>query len=236
MSGAQPENPNPPSEAAPGAAIEIDLYCLHCGYNLRGLSGDPVRCPECGNWNPIGDVEIPAPIIKKQLQRMETAPTVSVLGLLLMVPVLTASAIVLRAGDTEAAVRLLIAALAGATVWLFGILRFRSSCLDRPGWLVALVRYQIVALILVALMLAPFWFVPAMTIPHGWPLSRHDWACVAFTLLFAAVIAGIVWGLRPIHRCVKGPMERLQREVAVKIARDRVRRELHRQRRWGKGI
>ena len=34
-----------------------DLYCLQCGYNLRGLSGDPRRCPECGHMNPLGDIE-----------------------------------------------------------------------------------------------------------------------------------------------------------------------------------
>ena len=54
----------------PAPALDRDLYCLTCGYNLRGLSGDPVRCPECGNLNPIGDVEIPAEIITKQLRRM----------------------------------------------------------------------------------------------------------------------------------------------------------------------
>lgn len=26
----------------------IDLYCYACGYNLRGLSGKRIRCPECG--------------------------------------------------------------------------------------------------------------------------------------------------------------------------------------------
>ena len=29
------------------AAIDNDLYCPHCGYNLRGLTSG--RCPECGN-------------------------------------------------------------------------------------------------------------------------------------------------------------------------------------------
>ncbi len=28
------------------AAIELDIYCQKCGYNLRGLTAE--RCPECG--------------------------------------------------------------------------------------------------------------------------------------------------------------------------------------------
>ena len=35
------------------APLDIDLYCLNCGYNLRGLPGDPIRCPECGQSSSI---------------------------------------------------------------------------------------------------------------------------------------------------------------------------------------
>ena len=31
--------------------IDEDLYCLSCGYNVRGLTGNPIRCPECGDSN-----------------------------------------------------------------------------------------------------------------------------------------------------------------------------------------
>jgi len=37
-----------------GGAIDEDLFCLTCGYNLRALRGDPVRCPECGEDNAVG--------------------------------------------------------------------------------------------------------------------------------------------------------------------------------------
>lgn len=30
-----------------GTAIDVDLYCIHCGYNLRGLD-ESGQCPECG--------------------------------------------------------------------------------------------------------------------------------------------------------------------------------------------
>lgn len=34
--------------AAPETPICFDARCRRCNYNLRGLAGDPVRCPECG--------------------------------------------------------------------------------------------------------------------------------------------------------------------------------------------
>ena len=41
-----------------------DLPCLECEYNLRGLVGPLVRCPECGHANNLRD---PAPWKMKQL-------------------------------------------------------------------------------------------------------------------------------------------------------------------------
>jgi hypothetical protein len=56
-------------------ALDEDLFCLDCGYNLRGLRGDPLRCPECGRLNDLGTVAIPAPLIRTALHGMETNPT-----------------------------------------------------------------------------------------------------------------------------------------------------------------
>jgi hypothetical protein len=32
-------------------AADVSWYCVRCGYNLRGLAGAAVRCPECGKLN-----------------------------------------------------------------------------------------------------------------------------------------------------------------------------------------
>jgi hypothetical protein len=69
--------PGPQFNSAP-RFLDRDLYCLKCGYNLRGLSGDPVRCPECGYDNPIADVEIPADLIAAQLKKMEPGVAVTI--------------------------------------------------------------------------------------------------------------------------------------------------------------
>lgn len=44
--------PRPQGDAAPGEAatlpaIDVEVFCPTCGYNLRGLTGN--RCPECGS-------------------------------------------------------------------------------------------------------------------------------------------------------------------------------------------
>jgi hypothetical protein len=40
--------PGPPAANAEVPPLEIDVACPGCRYNLRGLFGDPLRCPECG--------------------------------------------------------------------------------------------------------------------------------------------------------------------------------------------
>lgn len=31
--------------------VDLDLYCVRCGYNLRGLPVGGCTCPECGRLN-----------------------------------------------------------------------------------------------------------------------------------------------------------------------------------------
>ncbi|MEM6259116.1 MAG: hypothetical protein AAGI37_12450 [Planctomycetota bacterium] len=46
--------------------IKQDLPCLHCDYNLRGLDGPQVTCPECGQNNDLTDAYQWAPPTEKQ--------------------------------------------------------------------------------------------------------------------------------------------------------------------------
>ena len=220
----------------PGGEIQTDLYCLECGYNLRGLSGDPLRCPECGFHNPIGDVTLPSKLISAQLHRMETAPAVSVLGLLLLLPMLFVWGQLLRSGtpggnDYGCPV---FGTIMGASAWIGGIFNFRSSCLERPGWLKLLIRYQFVSLLLVALICLAFVLAERVVVwTHGSIDSSAGSRMYRMTLLMTIglVLAGVIWGLKPLYRWLKDPMELLQRHVAVKIARDRARQDMQRGRR-----
>ena len=48
----------PPPSDLPG--VDEDLHCFNCGYNLRGLSGDPRRCPECFHEYSLSDLRAEA--------------------------------------------------------------------------------------------------------------------------------------------------------------------------------
>lgn len=70
-----------------------DLYCPLCGYNLRGLGGNPVRCPECGEQSDRRIITIPAELIRPALRKMETAPAtcvgISIVALLIAMPLIS---------------------------------------------------------------------------------------------------------------------------------------------------
>src|SRR5688500_3085007 len=40
-------SPSPPPPSSPFGTLHLDVPCLHCGYDLRGLADDGL-CPECG--------------------------------------------------------------------------------------------------------------------------------------------------------------------------------------------
>ena len=55
-----------------------NLFCLHCGYNLRGLAGDPIKCPECGHDNFPEACRIPGATVAELMRPLETMSTVCV--------------------------------------------------------------------------------------------------------------------------------------------------------------
>lgn len=223
------------SGAAGGPPSDVDLYCLECGYNLRGLSGDPRRCPECGYDNPVGAIELPADIIRKQLRRMETAPALCVGAVLCLTPFVLILALSrwVYLGN-EILISVLSISVLGLAAWTWSAARFRSSCRASPGWFAALLRYHVCGLGLTALVLGVIiggvWSLQASTGP-----ARNPSAMVGFLgglALIAAIVALVIGfvGVR-LHRWLKAAMEPLQREVAVTLARERTRRELARGRR-----
>ena len=74
-SESQIEGSGTPSPPAPQACIELDRYCVGCGYNLRTLPVQRdertrvllVRCTECGTYQPANDG---ATITKPWLHRL----------------------------------------------------------------------------------------------------------------------------------------------------------------------
>lgn len=235
MSGLEPK-----SEASKPEPryIDRDLYCLQCGYNLRGLSGDPARCPECGYANPIADVEIPADLITEQLKKME--PGAAVFAALLFVALGALSIVVLRLEAAASVVYCLSIATALALAsWLnLALVVFPKSCLRKPGWFGALMTYHLWALLLVigVVGLPIFALALSPTLFRGLNLHRTDvqiaivaGGAIALALYVVGLVVCVPWA----YRRATGAMAPLQREVAITIARTEIRKRLARgPRKW----
>lgn len=204
-------------------AINEDLYCLSCGYNLRGLSGDPVRCPECGELNDLGAVAIPAEMIRKALRGMETAPTLCVSFAVLFWAVSGVLPISLWKRLDPPTPLLCLAFLAvAACAWVVARSRVRKSFQGQPGWKRVLVDFHVATLLCTLL-------IPLSIAFHT--MSGIRWsrsAGVLQALAFAIAVPAFVWGLR-IYYAARRRLAGMQRDRAVRIARDILWRALHRQ-------
>ena len=237
-------SPHSSSPVSTPARDDRDLYCLDCGYNLRGLSGDPRRCPECGHMNPIGDMELPAELITRQLRRMETAPAVCVGMVLLFLFMMGMIGSILYISDGKIASRdeinLLICwcvfSMIGAVVWIVNVRIFRRSCLKKPGWTYILWRYHLYGAGAALLVLAGFivWVLFCMSdLGDGsrWsPILKNR---ILLPLTWMIVIVAVIKHLGPkFHLRAKQNMETLRRELAVIIASETLRKSLWRKRRF----
>ena len=194
-------------------AINEDLYCLTCGYNLRGLSGDPVRCPECGNFNDLGSVALPAQMVRRALRRMETAPTVCVAVAVLFFAF--SATLLMRAW----LVTLLLAIL--APLWFAAKNSVETSFRAQPGWRRILLDFHLATLLCTLL-------IPLTTIlfiMDRYRVERSPWLLLAIAVALA--IPPFVWGLR-IYYAARQRLRIMQRDAAVRLAQKILRRALHR--------
>ena len=213
-----------------------DLYCLDCGYNVRGLPGDPRRCPECGHLNALADLEVPATLITRELRRMQTGPALcgaaAVALTLWLLPILL---LMLHspASPRKTVAYGLVSALIGAAVaaWGVGATRFRSSCRSKPGWIAALATFHCYALLIAAVCLATLLVAAAcvsaplmgvaVSLPPGlaWvtvvPTPLRE--VLALLVLPITALFGAWW----MYRRAKARIAILQREVAATMARSR---------------
>jgi hypothetical protein len=195
-------------------AIDQDLYCLTCGYNLRGLSGDPVRCPECGNPNDLGAAAIPADMIRSAMRRMETAPTTCA-GCAFALVVFASPFLIITYHLYPCVLMIAIPALLG---WIPFYFRMKRIYENRPGWRSILRDFHIAT------------FLCAAGVPILWLmvlLANRLANPIRGTLALAAVVAAaalFVLGLR-IYRAAQRRIVTMQRDAAVRIAREMLRRQ-----------
>jgi hypothetical protein len=203
-------------------AGNIDFYCFGCGYNLRGLAGDPKRCPECFHLNPVSDLIVPAEAITWQLRKLEGAPTICFAAVLMLAAGIT-GATLLTGGIVACS---LVAVVPAPAVWLAAATSFARSCRHRAGWKIALARFHFYALTMFGaafgIPLSLLWIVGSY-LRGKWPVE------IAQSLLLVLLVSGVSFAVvyfvavQPLYRKAKSGFMDLQQQTAVELAR-----ELHR--------
>ncbi len=185
--------------------------------------------------NPVGDLQIPAEAISNQLERMESAPAICVILVPIVLFSVAMMGISLAAQHQGLGLFVLLCPSVLLLVGLVGLLvntvRFRKSCLAKPGWLGVFVRFGAygISMLLAVLLLvvAGVWSLTKVCTDLRWGV--FDWMHWGGLMLVAVVTFFFLRGIRGLHRRAEGEMETLQREVAVQIARETIRRQLDRQ-------
>lgn len=206
-------------KAADSAApLDIDLYCLNCGYNLRGLPGDPIRCPECFHINSHEDLLCPPREVQRRVRKMHRCADLCVLvGFLVVVSLVGAGA----TGHIGCPV---FAVLALALPWGICVTEFKNACLAEPGWQRTLLWLHLHGLLVLAASALLFFLLllvgRALVGVDVLAVFEHPWSWVGVAVL-AVVAAFAVAGRRYGRRADE--LERLARE-AVRFEQEELRR------------
>jgi hypothetical protein len=181
----------PGNEAAPGQdgpddrrpSLCEEPRCPVCEYDLRGISGDPVRCPECGARASRRALRIPAREFTRRCRRAESWATFCVGAMWLFV---LGTVLWRFAGGQYGAVPCMFLAL----LWCFGGIAFALACYRRRGCLNVLFWFHLTGAIWAVVAVAAAW----ATVLVYEQVSARVWAVIYSVLL--ASLAVLSW-LRP---------------------------------------
>ncbi len=203
--------------------LNRNLYCLGCGYNLRGLSGDPRRCPECGKLNAMADLKVPADRINKALRRLQTGPALSTCAVAALIVWLLPTLYVMifpfsgySSPPLSIWIFLMSSIVLAVVCWVVGVFMFRSSCGARPDWVIVLATFHLYGTLVaasgIAAIAALLWcaFVVKASLPVVPGLQ------IAGSGLF--IVACAFTG-RWLYGRAKAIIAPLQRECAARLAR-----------------
>jgi len=223
----EPVNPAEPP------TIEFDLPCLKCNYNLRGLSGDPLRCPECGHVNLLRGMSIPEDMLAARLRRMEGSLLACVGGLHFAAPfqfifwVIVVVEAISGSPPVDLAQVLVcvgIPAFVPLLMWIGSVLMFRASCQAKPGWVRLLARYHLYGLGMggaMAVGVAVSVYVAALT-----DLGIHVSDFLVPVVYFGGMIVFVKVWLRRRYRRLMADVHEMQREKAIADLRAEARQRV----------
>ncbi len=113
-----------------------------------------------------------------------------------------------------------------ASLWFACVGQFRSACMGKPGWSEVLFEYHLYGLGLCLMILLSIALPPFVVSETGGP--RSFWATGAgLAVLISGLASVVVLAPRARRRC-KAKMDLLQRDVAVKLAAEHLRKRLSR--------
>lgn len=117
--------------------------CVNCGYNLRGLHGDPVTCPECGFVSPR---KKPRELKARVARRVATVGSPLTLAIACCLCFVWGGAVIamgfIRIGGATC--------IACAGLWCACIWWFRRRCESHPAWRGIALRFHVATLAVVA--------------------------------------------------------------------------------------
>jgi hypothetical protein len=207
-----------PNVQDPAGPLDIDLHCLHCGYNLRGLPGDPVRCPECFHENARADLLCPPAEVQRRVRKMHRYADFCVLVGFLIVIALVSAAVQREPSCLVCGLVVL------PVVWAVSAIMFERACLSQAGWLGILLRTSVYGVL---------WAIGsivclALTALAAWVLFGSDARSVFGIPLFwvlvaiVAIVGGFVVAGRGYGRRID-ELEKLARN-AVRFEQEELRR------------
>ena len=215
MDGAEASAPAGHDEGSAGSVV-----CIRCGYDLRGHSGDPCICPECGHQNSLADVRIPEKLIEKELRQLETTPTACIVGFGLCV-----TGVIFFALGTFAAG--LIVGGIGSLVWLTCSVYFGMMCGFRHGWLAVLLWFHLASILTVFVLAAVTFALMALYVYELIP----EWALLVIMIVIGlggmfSTTRRLVFGVCSSLGCgrVSGPYEHARARLGCVYRETAVRR------------
>jgi hypothetical protein len=112
-------------------------------------------------------------------------------------------------------------------LWFHGVTQFSLSCMEKPGWAQVLIEYHIYGVGLCVLIMASF----GLSLFYAMRPRGHEVSPFVIVAILVAGFIGVVTLAPQARRRCKAKMDALQREVAVKLAGEYLRRKLSKGRR-----
>jgi hypothetical protein len=136
----------PQHDEAASGELNTDAYCPNCRYNLRGLSGDPMRCPECGGRYMRAELRWPKKprVMTRQERARRDLQRRADLCALAVIPGLVGATVWL-AGDYVARQLALPITVVSMIIWLIGFALLARRCRGLSQWGRALAVYHLAA-------------------------------------------------------------------------------------------